>query len=135
VILLTGSLEAGRPTLTLDHAVCWLPSEKNVDKGSFCSLPACPCSCWQVHLSCCLGIPSLLLEPTSLGFQFRLNTSSSLEFSRTPAPDWKFTEPWPFCWESAIVELPGPESVGRSRNTHMYSLSHTDPTDCSLRAS
>lgn len=28
---------------------------------------ACLTSCWQVHLSCCWGIPSLVLEPTSSG--------------------------------------------------------------------
>jgi hypothetical protein len=43
------------------------PTLKDMEEGSFCSLPACPHSCWQAHLSCLGGFPTSL-EPNSLGF-------------------------------------------------------------------
>ena len=41
-------------------------------------LPVCLHSCRQVHLSYCYGIPSRIGVPTSLDFQHKLKTSTSL---------------------------------------------------------
>lgn len=45
----------------------------------FCLLPAYPPSQRKVHISCCSGIPSLVLAHTFSGFQYILKTSWDME--------------------------------------------------------
>ena len=67
-----------------------------MEGGSLLFLPACSNSCWQVHLTCCWGTPSLALEPSS-GFQCTLRTSGDIRI-----PDWTATG---FCLSSVRQSL------------------------------
>lgn len=51
---------------------------KELGRHKFCFLPVCPYSPRKVFLCCGCYIPSPVLESTSLGFQCRPKTSSSL---------------------------------------------------------
>lgn len=83
-----------------------------MEEGSFCFVPACPRSHWQVHLSHCYGIASLVLKPTSSEVQGSLQANSPLRTEQLP-------DLWPFHQETAKAGLLEPQLVYHSNKAHM----------------
>lgn len=75
-----------------------------MEEGSFCFLPACPRSHWQVHLSHCYGTASLVLKPTSSEVQGSLQANSPLRTEQ-------LSDLWPFHQETAKAGLLRPQLV------------------------
>lgn len=56
-------------------------------------LPYCPPSHWQLYLSCCWEMSSLILEPTYLGCKCGLKTGDLLGIFQDSWPDWDWCSP------------------------------------------
>lgn len=97
-----GSFEMRRPTLNLSPSGDNL-HKRTLKKEAFAFLPACPHFCWQIHVSCLWGIPLLVLELASLGFQFRLKINNSLELPWDSRIRWELLR-YPALWNE---QLPG----------------------------
>lgn len=73
---------------------------KGSGRRKFCFLPVCP-------LSSCWGVPSVVLEAASSGFQCGLNTSWG------PPTLWteQLLDSWSFSQDTTIVGFAGPQPV------------------------
>lgn len=101
-------------------------------RRKLCSWPAYPHSCWQVHLSFFLW-PKL--NPDSAGFQCRQKPSRSLGILQDSStklgpqrhpPLWtkQLLDAQPFSCETAMVGLPGSQSVSYSNKSHVCVLNY-----------
>lgn len=109
--LLIGSFEVRRPILNLGLLLA----------AHIYFFPASPHSWWQIHLSCPWVIPLLVLEPSHLGFQHRLETGCSRGLPRDsstrlrpPRQPHGLNNYWALAFPSASVGLLEPQPVSHS---------------------
>lgn len=71
-------------------------------------LPYCPPSHWQLYLSCCREMSSLILESTYLRCKCRLKICNSLGIVQDSGTRWSRTlqlwHCWPYCQETLWMD-------------------------------